>query len=187
MLPFLAAACGGGDNGGGNAVDGGTASGGGGSGGGACKNVAICTVIPVSQVNSATGKTTANASPSAPPITGDPVADDCSYISSSDPSDHVDLLRNCSTTLIAGKTNGELQLEQSKNDYLAPGGTRVDLPGVGDGAFYQTEPSDSELNIRVMAYKGPVWVRADATAVTTATEAKVKQGLIDLTNILLVP
>src|SRR5205823_2472405 len=152
----------------------------GGSGGGSCKAVAICTVIAMSKVNSSTGKMTTNANPMTDNTSG-VASDECTYISSASPGDNVDLLRTCADDTTVAST----RWDSDHTGYLKPMGTRVDLPGVGDKAYYQTEPSGTNLTVQIEAYKGKVWVRASATTVTAATEATVKQALTDFTTTLL--
>lgn len=175
---LLIAGC---SSGGSNNGDGGSGDGGSG-GGGACKNVAVCTLIPNAKVNSSTGKMTASAVPMSINTSG-LFYDECSYISSANPGDHVDLMRSC-----IDETSAVLIWNTDRTGYLKPMGTRADLSGVGDKAFYQTEPSsdsDMAMSVQVEAYKGAVIVRSKATNVTAATEAMTKQAMIDFTNTLL--
>ena len=67
-------------------------------------------------------------------------------------------------------------------------GTRVDVAGVGEKAFYQSEPTGSGLpTAKVMfeAVKGPVIVTFRASNVAPADDAMVKQGLASFANTLL--
>ncbi len=104
--------------------------------GGQCKNVAICTLIPQSQVNSSLGVTAMFTSPDTPTNMGGMTSDQCSYnAGSSDPGMHVELLRQCFP-----EASASVDYQSSQQAYLVPGGTRTDLSGVGEKAFYETVP-----------------------------------------------
>src|SRR5205807_72109 len=125
---------------------------------GGCKNVAICTVIPLAQVNSATNKMLTSSSPSNTG-TGPNSGDTCEYtgIGGGPSGGFVELIRFCNDPA----SNAGVTYDTDRNGYLAQMGTRVDVAGVGEKAFYQSEPTGSGLpTAKVMfeAVKGPVLV-----------------------------
>lgn len=156
------------------------------TGGGPCKNVEICTVIPQSQVNSSLGITAMFTSPETPTNMGGMTSDQCSYnAGATNPGVHVELLRQCYSE--AKVASGEY--EASKQAYLKPGGTRDDLSGVGEKAFYEIVPglsgTTSPPKVRLVAFKGNVYVILSDSYVPPAQDAQVKQGLISFANTLL--
>jgi hypothetical protein len=163
----------------------------GGTGGGPCKNVDICTLIPQSQVNSSLGVTARFTSPDTT-NTGGMTSDQCSYnAGASEPGMHVELLRQCYTDV---PNHPEVQLasasyQSSRQDYLAPGGTRTDLAGVGDKAFYETLPGMAGTTlppkVRLVAFKGHLYVVLSDSYAPAAQDAMVKQGLMSFANTLL--
>ncbi len=157
-----------------------------GSSGGSCTNVAICTLIPQSQVNSSLGMTAMFTSPEAPTNMGGMTSDQCSYNAGANaPEKHVELLRQCYPE--TKTASGEYQASQEA--YLARGGTRRDLSGVGDKAFYETVPGQSGTasppKVRLVAFKGNVYVILSDSYVPATQDAMVKQGLTSFANKLL--
>ncbi|HVS81812.1 MAG TPA: hypothetical protein VHE60_08755 [Pyrinomonadaceae bacterium] len=155
----------------------------GGRGGGPCTNVAICTLIPQSQVNTTLGVTAMFTSPETPTNMGGMTSDECSYnAGATAPGMHVELLRQCNPEFEA------VTYETARRAYLAPGGTRTDLTGIGDKAFYETVPySGTTLppKVRLVALKGNVIVFLSDSQVPAAQDAMVKQGLTSFANTLL--
>lgn len=159
--------------------------------GGSCTNVAICTLIPQSQVNSSLGVTAMFTSPDTPTNMGGMTSDQCSYnAGATAPGMHVELLRQCYPEVPrhpeAMMASDEYQTAQQ--GYLAPGGTRTDLSGVGDKAFYETVPySGTTLppKVRLVAFKGNLYVILSDSQVPAAQDAMVKQGLTSFANTLL--
>ena len=156
----------------------------GGTGGGQCTNVAICTLIPQSQVNSSLGVMARFTSPDTPINMGGMTSDQCSYnAGATAPGMHVELLRQCNPEFEAVTYDG------ARTAYLAPGGTRTDLTGVGDKAFYETVPGMAGTTlppkVRLVALKGNVYVVLSDSYVPAAQEAMVKQGLTSFANTLL--
>jgi len=154
-----------------------------GSSGGSCTNVAICTVIPLAQVNSATNKMLTSSS-STSSGTGPNSGDTCDYNGTGPSGGFVELIRFCSDPA----SNAGIQFDTDRNASLAAMGTRTDVAGVGEKAFYQSEPTGSGLpTAKVMfeAVKGPVIVTFRASNVAPADDAMVKQGLSSFANTLL--
>jgi hypothetical protein len=165
----------------------------GGDGGtGRCTNVDICKLIPQSQVNETLGVMAKNALPDEPTNMGGMTSDQCSYnAGATDPGMHVELLRQCYPDV---PNHPEAQLasgsyEQARQDYLAPGGTRTDLSGVGDKAFYETVPGMAGTTlppkVRLVAFKGNLYVILSDSHAPAAQDAIVKQGLVSFANTLL--
>jgi hypothetical protein len=133
----------------------------GGTAGGSCKNVDICKLIPQSQVNSTLGVTARFTSPDTPINMGGGTSDQCLYnAGATEPGMHVELLRQCFPDV---PNHPEAQLaaasyQSAQQEYLAPGGTRADLTGVGDKAFYETLPGMAGTTlppkVRLVAFKG---------------------------------
>ena len=169
-----------------------SSAGDGGTGGGACKNVAICTLIPQSQVNSSLGVTAKFTTPDTPTNMGGMTSDQCSYnAGATAPGMHVELLRQCYPEV---PQHPEVKLasveyDASKTAYLAPGGKRTDLTGVGDKAFYETVPGMSGTTlppkVRLVAFKGNLYVVLSDSYAPAAQDAMVKQGLTSFANTLL--
>jgi hypothetical protein len=154
-----------------------------GTSGGSCKNVAICTVIPLAQVNSATNKMLTSSS-STSSGTGPNSGDTCDYNGTGPRGGFVELIRFCNDPA----SNAGVAYDTDRNGYLAPMGTRVDVANVGEKAFYRSEPTGSGLpTAKVMfeAVKGPVLVTFRASNVAPADDAMVKQGLASFANTLL--
>jgi hypothetical protein len=156
------------------------------TGGGPCKNVDICTVIPQSQVNASLGITARFTSPDEPTNMGGMTSDQCSYnAGASEPGMHVELLRQCSPEAIFASDN----YQSSKEAYLARGGTRTELSGVGDKAFYETVPGMEGTTlppkVRLVAYKVNVYVILSDSWAPADQDAMVKQGLMSFANTLL--
>jgi hypothetical protein len=167
-----------------------SAAGDGGTSGGPCTNVDICTLIPPSQVNSSLGVTARFTSPDKPTNMGGATSDQCSY-NAAEPGMHVELLRQCFPDV---PNHPEAQLasasyEQAKTEYLAPGGTRTDLAGVGDKAFYETLPGMAGTTlppkVRLVAFKGNLYVILSDSYAPAAQDAMIKQGLMSFANTLL--
>ena len=161
----------------------------GGTGGGSCKNVDICTLIPQSQVNSTLGMTARFTSPDTPINMGGGTSDQCSY--NAEPGMHVELLRQCFPDV---PNHPEAQLaaasyQSAQQDYLAPGGTRTDLAGVGDKAFYETLPGMAGTTlppkVRLVAFKGNLYVILSDSYAPAPQDAMIKQGLMSFANTLL--
>ena len=155
----------------------------GGTGGGPCTNVAICTVIPLAQVNAATNKMLTSSSPTSSG-TGPNSGDTCDYNGTGPNGGFVELIRFCADPA----SNAGVQVDTDRNAYLAPGGTRTDVAGVGEKAFYQSEPTGSGLptaKVLFEAVKGPIVVTFRASNVAPADDAMVKQGLSSFANTLL--
>ena len=164
----------------------------GGTGGGPCKNVDICTLIPQSRVNSSLGVTARFTKPDEPMNMGGGTSDQCSYnAGAAEPGMHVELLRQCYPDV---PNHPEVQMaaatyQSSRQDYLAPGGTRTDLTDVGDKAFYETVPGMAGTTlppkVRLVAFKGHVYVILSDSYAPAAQEAMIKQGLMSFANTLL--
>lgn len=169
-----------------------SSAGDGGTGGGACKNVAICTLITQSQVNSSLGVTAKFTTPDTPTNMGGMTSDQCSYnAGASAPGMHVELLRQCYPDV---PHHPEAQLasasyESAQQEYLAPGGTRTDLAGVGDKAFYETVPGMAGTTlppkVRLVSFKGNVYVILSDSYAPAAQDAIIKQALSSFANTLL--
>lgn len=163
-----------------------SSAGDGGSGGGPCTNVAICTLIPQSQVNSSLGVTARFTSPDTPINMGGMTSDQCSYnAGATAPGVHVELLRQCNPEA----KFAAVTYDGARTQYLAPGGTRTDLTGVGDKAFYETVPGQSGTTlppkVRLVALKGKLYVVLSDSYAPAAQDAMVKQGLSSFANTLL--
>jgi hypothetical protein len=163
-----------------------TLAGDGSTGGGPCKNVAICTLIPQSQVNTSLGVTAMFTSPDAPTNMGGMTSDQCSYnAGATAPGMHVELLRQC----YPEAKMASVEYQSSQQGYLAPGGTRTDLSGVGEKAFYETVPGQSGTTlppkVRLVAFKGNLYVVLSDSYAPAAQDAMVKQGLTSFANTLL--
>ncbi len=163
-----------------------SSAGDGGSSGGSCTNVAICTLIPQSQVNSSLGMVAMFTSPDEPTNMGGMTSDQCSYNAGANaPEKHVELLRQCYPE--TKTASGEYQASQEA--YLARGGTRTDLSGVGDKAFYETVPGQagttSPPKVRLVAFKGNLYVVLSDSYAPADQDAMVKQGLSSFANKLL--
>ena len=150
---------------------------------GSCTNVAICTVIPLAEVNAATNKMLTSSSPTSSG-TGPNSGDTCDYTGTGPNGGFVELIRFCADP----PSNAGVQVDTDRNVYLAPGGTRTDVAGVGEKAFYQSEPTGSGLltaKVLFEAVKGPIVVTFRASNVAPADDAMVKQGLASFANTLL--
>ena len=156
------------------------------TGTGPCKNVDICTLIPESQVNASLGVTARFTSPDEPTNMGGMTSDRCSYnAGASEPGMHVELLRQCDPDARFAPA----QYQSSKEAYLAPGGTRTDLSGVGEKAFYETVPglegTTLPPKVRLVAFKGNVYVVLSDSHAPADRDAMVKLGLTSFANMLL--
>lgn len=156
------------------------------TGSGPCKNVDICTLIPQSQVNTSLGVTAKFASPDTPTNMGGMTSDKCSYnAGATEPGMHVELLRQCFPE--ANIAPGEYQ--SSKEAYLARGGTRTELSGVGEKAFYETVPGQAGTTappkVRLVAFKGNVYVVLSDSWAPADQDAMIKQGLASFAKTLL--
>ena len=155
-------------------------------GGGPCTNVEICTLIPQSQVNASLGVTAAFTSADTPTNMGGLTSDQCSYnAGATAPGRHVELLRQCNSDA----NYASAQYQSSRESYLAPGGTRADLSGVGEKAFYETLPglegTTLPPKVRLVAFKGNVYVVLSDSYAPVAQDSLVKQGLASFANTLL--
>jgi hypothetical protein len=156
------------------------------TGTGPCKNVDICTLIPESQVNASLGVTARFTSPDEPTNMGGMTSDRCSYnAGASQPGMHVELLRQC----YPDATFAPAQYQSSKEAYLVPGGTRTELSGVGEKAFYETVPGQEGTTlppkVRLVAFKGNLFVILSDSYAPADREAMVKLGLTSFANMLL--
>jgi hypothetical protein len=160
--------------------------GGPGTAGGPCKNVEICTLIPESQVNASLGVTARFTTPDTPTNMGGMTSDQCSYnAGATAPGIHVELLRQCYPEAMLA--SGDYQ--SSKEAYLARGGTRTELSGVGEKAFYETVPGQEGTTlppkVRLVAFKGNVYVVLSDSHAPADQDAMIKQGLSSFANTLL--
>jgi hypothetical protein len=150
--------------------------------GGACKNVAICTVVPGATVTSSIGLMVANANPDNPTMTGSMTSDTCTYIAMNAGMSAV-FTRQCydSPTIPTADYNTAYMAT------LKTGGMRTDVTGVGDKAFYQSEPTSTMgvNSVKLIALKGNVYVLLSDVSVATADDAKVKTGLSSIATTLL--
>jgi hypothetical protein len=156
------------------------------TGGGPCKNVEICTLIPQSQVNSSLGVTASFTSPEPPTAMAGMTSDQCSYNAGAGaPAMHVELLRQCFPEAMVASA----EYQSSKEAYLARGGTRAELSGVGEKAFYETVPglegTTSPPKVRLVAFKGHVYVILSDSWAPADQDAVIKQGLASFANTLL--
>lgn len=154
----------------------------GGSSGGSCKNIVICTTIPLAQVNTATNKMLTASTPSNSGM-GANTGDTCSYNGTGAMGGNVELIRFCyDPANLAGQ-----QFDSDKGESLAAMGTRSDVAGVGDKAFYQSEPTAGfpTAKVKLEVAKGPILLTFRATNVSAADDPTVKQGLIGFANTLL--
>jgi len=163
-----------------------------GTSGGPCKNVAICTLIPQSQVNTSLGVTAAFTSPDTPTNMGGMTSDQCSYnAGATAPGMHVELLRQCYPEVPRHPEAklASVSYQSSQQEYLARGGTRTELSGVGEKAFYETVPGQAGTTappkVRLVAFKGNVYVVLSDSHAPAAEDAMVKQGLTSFANTLL--
>jgi hypothetical protein len=143
-------------------------------------------LIPQSQVNTSLGVTAMFTSPDAPTNMGGMTSDQCSYnAGATAPGMHVELLRQC----YPEAKMASVEYQSSQQGYLAPGGTRTDLSGVGEKAFYETVPGQSGTTlppkVRLVAFKGNVYVVLSDSYAPAAQDAMVKQGLTSFANTLL--
>jgi hypothetical protein len=155
-----------------------------GTAGGPCKNVDICTLIPQSQVNSSLGVTARFTTPDTPTNMVGMTSDQCSYnAGATAPGMHVELLRQCNPEFESATYDG------ARTSYLAPGGTRADLTGIGDKAFYETVPGLAGTTlppkVRLVALKGNVYVVLSDSYAPAEQDAMIKQGLSSFANTLL--
>ncbi len=169
---------------------GGAGGGEGGASGGACKNVAICTLIPLSQVNSSLGGTATNANPETRSEASGPsgqAADICAYLGGT-PNTTVEFSRVCypEATLAVGN------YESSKQEYLPKEGTRTDVAGLGDRAFYEIKPTVADISlgenvtaVRLIVLKDNLLLTLTRAPVPAAQAAKVKAGLTAFASTLL--
>ena len=101
------------------------------------------------------------------------------------PGMHVELLRQCFPE--ANIAPGEYQ--SSKEAYLARGGTRTELSGVGEKAFYETVPGQAGTTappkVRLVAFKGNVYVVLSDSWAPADQDAMIKQGLASFAKTLL--
>jgi len=156
------------------------------TGTGPCTNVEICTLIPQSQVNSSLGVTARFTSPDEPTNMGGMTSDRCSYnAGASEPGMHVELLRQC----YSDARFAPAEYQSSKEAYLARGGTRAELSGVGEKAFYETVPGQegttSPPKVRLVAFKGNVYVILSDSWAPADQDTVIKQGLASFANTLL--
>ena len=82
-----------------------------------------------------------------------------------------------------------LTYDDVRKSYLAPGGTREDLSGVGEKAFYETVPGMAGTTlppkVRLVAFKGNIYVVLSDSYAPAEQDAMVKQGLSSFANTLL--
>lgn len=149
---------------------------------GSCKNVEICKVIPLADVNTGTKKMLTGSTPMSSGM-GANSGDTCDYSGTGAMGGNVSLIRFCYDPASSAGT----QFDSDKGEMLATGGTRTDVTGVGDRAFYQSEPTAGfpTAKVRLEVVKGPYILTASATNVAAADDAAVKTGLIGFANTLL--
>jgi hypothetical protein len=98
---------------------------------------------------------------------------------------HVELLRQCDPDARFAPA----QYEQSKESYLAPGGMRTELSGVGEKAFYETLPGQEGTTlppkVRLVAFKDNIYIVLSDSYAPTNRDAMVKDGLTSFANMLL--
>jgi hypothetical protein len=152
--------------------------------GGSCKNVDICTVIPPAQLSTSLGVMATITTPSTDNIGGN-ASDECIYGNPSPAAyTSVTLIRTCHADGVMVAAT----YDATSKGYLAPMGTRTDLAGVGDKAFYQSEPNMAPAGtnkVKLVAVKGQILVTFTDLNVTPAQDAMVKQGLASFANTLL--
>jgi hypothetical protein len=142
--------------------------------------VAICTLITQEQVNSTLGVKASSTVPDEPINMSGLTSDRCAYLNA--PADtNIQLLRQCLTDASALP----LKYQDERQAYLAPGGARADLSGVGEKAFYETVPGQTAMKVRLVAFKGNVYVVVSDAHVNPGQDEMVKQGLISFAQTLL--
>lgn len=156
------------------------------TGSGPCNNVDICTLIPESQVNASLGVNARFTSPDEPTNMGGMTSDRCSYnAGASQRGMHVELLRQC----YPDARFAPAEYQTSKEAYLAPGGMRTELSGVGEKAFYETVPGQEGTTlapkVRLVAFKGNIYVILSDSHAPADQDSMVKRGLISFANMLL--
>jgi hypothetical protein len=161
---------------------------GGGEGGGACKNVDICALIPMAEINRSLAGSATNANPET--LGDDPsgqAMDECSYLGAK-PTTTVVLRRHCypEATLATSTYEG------SRQDSLPKEGTRTEVTGLGDRAFYEIKPTVADISlgenvtaVRLIVLKGNVYVTLTDAPVPAAQAAKVKAGLTAFASTIL--
>jgi hypothetical protein len=141
---------------GGSGGDGGAGSDGGGSG--SCQHVTVCTSL--AHINALCGTTAAVMKPGDETDAAQ-IADHCEYDEQSGPASFVTMTRYCFTD----PANAALLYTGARND-AQTGRTDVDVPGVGDKAFYQEEVGNNNATIYVM--KGDILVFVTVSSVVNA-------------------
>lgn len=172
---------------GGKKDQGGAGGGEGGASGGACKNVAICTLIPMSQVNSSLDGTATKANPETMSDPSGVASDKCAYLGVA-PTTTVELSRLCYPQATMAASN----YEASRQDYLPKEGTRTDVAGLGDRAFYEIKPTVADISlgenvtaVRLIVLKDNLNLTLTDAPVAAAQAAKVKAGLTAFASTIL--
>jgi hypothetical protein len=123
-------------------------------------------------VNETLGVTALNCIPDEPTNSGGATSDQSAYLNAKDDT-NVQLLRQC----YPEAETAAAFYESSQQSYLKPGGTRDDLGGIGEKAFYETVPAQSAPKTRLVAFKGNLYVVLSDEHVPSGQETMVKQGL----------
>jgi len=124
-------------------------------------------------------------SPETPINMGGMTSDQCNYsVGASAPGIHAEFLRQCHPDKFTPLTYDDV-----RKSYLAPGGTRTDLSGVGEKAFYEMVPGMAGTTlppkVRLVAFKGNIYVVLSDSYAPAAQDAMIKQGLSSFANTLL--
>ncbi len=119
----------------------------GGTSGGSCTNVAICTLIPQSQVNTTLGVMVKFTSPNTPTNMGGMTSDQCAYnAGATAPGMHVELLRQC----YPEEKFASVTYDGVRTSYLAP--ERLDPVSRGDTyltVILGKDENDTNRNLHV--------------------------------------
>ena len=95
----------------------------------------------------------------------------------------------CTISLNLQKNIAPGEYQSSKEAYLARGGTRTELSGVGEKAFYETVPGQAGTTappkVRLVAFKGNVYVVLSDSWAPADQDAMIKQGLASFAKTLL--
>lgn len=133
-------------------------------------NLAICPLIPSATVNMLTGLTTTGATPTS---NGPPVPSDLCEYPTSDPGATVKINRVCNM-------NAKYSYDGDRMQTPPMGATQTDVSGIGDAAFYQSEPAGTTSKSTLYAYKNDVLLQIVITGVKPAQEPMVKAGMISM-------
>ena len=126
----------------------------------------------MSQVTTSLGVSASSAVPVKPINDAGLTSDTCAYL---DPASHtnVEFLRQC---FYWDASTVPLTYQSAQQEYLAPGGTRTDLGGVGEKAFYETVPGQTAPKVWLVTYKANVYVIVSDAHVASGQDAMVKQA-----------